>query len=58
VIASGGARTFQDFLDVFTRGNADAGLAASIFHSETESIAALKKYLAGNSVPVRQELPA
>jgi cyclase len=58
VIASGGARTFQDFLDVFTRGNADAGLAASIFHSETESIAGLKKYLAGHGVPVRQELSA
>src|SRR5579871_1493072 len=38
VIASGGASTFEDFLEVFQRGRADAALAASIFHSETRSI--------------------
>ena len=32
VIASGGAGTFEHFLDVFTAGRADAALAASIFH--------------------------
>ena len=32
VIASGGAGTFDHFADVFTRGHADAALAASIFH--------------------------
>ena len=32
VIASGGAGTFEHFVDVFTRGRADAALAASIFH--------------------------
>ena len=31
VIASGGAGTFEHFVDVFTRGHADAALAASIF---------------------------
>ncbi|HWG59354.1 MAG TPA: imidazole glycerol phosphate synthase subunit HisF [Candidatus Acidoferrales bacterium] len=53
VIASGGARTPRDFLDVFERGRAEAALAASIFHAEIESILALKKFLAGQGVPVR-----
>ena len=53
VIASGGASTFDDFLAVFTEGRADAALAASIFHMETQSIGALKKFLAERGVPVR-----
>lgn len=53
VIASGGASTFDDFLAVFTNGKADAALAASIFHTATHSIGALKKFLAERSVPVR-----
>lgn len=53
VIASGGANTFEDFREVFTRGKADAGLAASIFHSETHSILALKRFLAERGVPIR-----
>jgi cyclase len=54
VIASGGASTFEDFLAVFQQGHADAALAASIFHSETRSIAALKRFLADEGVPVRR----
>ena len=53
VIASGGAKKFDDFLDVFSKGGADAALAASIFHSEEQSIGALKSYLADRGVPVR-----
>jgi cyclase len=53
VIASGGAKKVEDFLDVFVKGRADAALAASIFHSEEQSIGALKKYLAAQGVPVR-----
>ena len=53
VIASGGASTFEDFLAVYTDGQADAALAASIFHQETRSIAALKKFLAERGVPIR-----
>ncbi len=53
VIASGGASTFDDFLEVFQRGRADAALAASIFHNETRSIGVLKRFLAESSVPVR-----
>jgi imidazole glycerol-phosphate synthase subunit HisF len=53
VIASGGAHTFEDFCAVFTDGRADAALAASIFHTETHSIGALKKFLASRGVSVR-----
>lgn len=53
VIASGGASTFEDFLDVFTKGRADAALAASIFHQQTRSISELKKFLAAHGIPVR-----
>jgi len=53
VIASGGASTFDDFFAVFTGGKADAALAASIFHTETQSIGALKKFLGERGVPVR-----
>lgn len=53
VIASGGASTFQDFADVFGKGSADAALAASIFHEERHSIAALKQFLCEHHVPVR-----
>jgi cyclase len=53
VIASGGANSFDDFFDVFTKGCADAALAASIFHMETQSISAMKKFLADRGVPVR-----
>jgi imidazole glycerol-phosphate synthase subunit HisF len=53
VIASGGAKTFEDFLAVFGEGQADAALAASIFHTGEHSIDTLKTYLAGRGVPVR-----
>jgi cyclase len=53
VIASGGAKTFEDFLNVFEGGAAEAALAASIFHTEAQSIGDLKRYLASRGVPVR-----
>jgi cyclase len=53
VIASGGANAFEDFLSVFVEGRADAALAASIFHNETHSIGALKKFLGERGVPIR-----
>jgi len=53
VIASGGARLPRHFLDVFTQGRADAALAASIFHDNTQSIRGLKAYLQENGVEVR-----
>jgi len=53
VIASGGAGTFQHFLDVLTTGKADAALAASVFHFGEIAIPELKKYLKNNQVAVR-----
>lgn len=53
VIASGGAGTRAHFLDVFTRGRADAALAASVFHFAEHSIPELKRWLATHGVPMR-----
>ena len=53
VIASGGAKVPQHFLEVFTEGSADAALAASIFHDQVQSIRALKSFLRSHGVDVR-----
>jgi cyclase len=53
VIASGGAGTMEHFYDAFTKGKADAGLAASIFHFREIGIGELKEYLHDKGVPVR-----
>jgi cyclase len=53
IIASGGGGTEAHFLEVFTKGKADAALAASIFHYKEITIPDLKEYLHQNGVPVR-----
>ncbi|QJW92044.1 imidazole glycerol phosphate synthase subunit HisF [Spirosoma taeanense] len=53
VIASGGAGTMEHFVDVFTTGKADAGLAASIFHFKEIEIPALKNYLREQGIEMR-----
>jgi len=53
IIASGGAGTMEHFMEVFTSGKADAGLAASIFHFKEIEILALKNYLATQGIPMR-----
>ena len=53
VIASGGAGKMEDFYDVFEKANADAGLAASLFHYKELEIKELKKYLNDKGVKVR-----
>lgn len=54
IVASGGAGRMEDFLTLFKSvPGVDAGLAASIFHFREVEIGALKKYLAGNGVPMR-----
>lgn len=55
VIASGGAGTFEHFLEVFTEGQADAALAASVFHFSEHPIMELKDYLQRHGIPVRQD---
>ncbi len=53
VIASGGAGTVDHFVDVFTRGHADAALAASIFHYGMMDARALKEQLAARGLSMR-----
>jgi imidazole glycerol-phosphate synthase subunit HisF len=53
VIASGGAGKPEDFARVLTVGEADAALAASIFHYGTYTVGDLKKFLEERGVPVR-----
>ena len=54
VIASGGAGTMEHFYEAFTEGQADAALAASLFHFKELEIDALKAYLADRGVSVRR----
>jgi cyclase len=53
VIASGGAGKPEHFVRVLTEGEADAALAASIFHYGTYTVADLKEFLDRHGVPVR-----
>jgi len=52
VIASGGAGKMKHFLDAFTKGKADAVLAASLFHFNEIKIPELKKYLRQKGINV------
>jgi cyclase len=54
VIASGGAGKPEHFLRVLTDGEADAALAASIFHYGTYTVDELKQFLDRNGIPVRR----
>ena len=53
IIASGGAGTIQHFVDAFLVGNADAALAASVFHFQEIGIQDLKKELKNNTIQIR-----
>lgn len=53
VIASGGAGSEDHFVEVFREGEADAALAASIFHYNEIPIPKLKAYLRKNQIIVR-----
>jgi len=54
VIASGGAGAPVHLYDVLTEGNADAALAASIFHYGEHTIGETKAYLRARGVEVRE----
>ncbi|HYR92686.1 MAG TPA: imidazole glycerol phosphate synthase subunit HisF [Methylomirabilota bacterium] len=58
VIASGGAGRVADFEGLFTRTGADAGLAASIFHSGEIAVADLKAALGARGIAVRPSMEA
>lgn len=53
VIASGGGGTMEHFTTVFEKGQADAALAASIFHFKEIAIPDLKQYLKDKGIVVR-----
>lgn len=53
VIASGGAGSLETIAEVFKKADADAALAASIFHYGTYSINQVKDYLEEQGIPVR-----
>jgi cyclase len=53
VIASGGVGNLEHLYDGFTKGKADAALAASIFHFREYTIRQAKEYLKKRGVPVR-----
>ncbi len=55
VIASGGAGSIDDFIELFRKvPTIDAGLAASIFHFGEVSISDLKDRMAAEGIPVRR----
>jgi len=54
VIASGGAGKPEDFTEVFEKGQADAALAASVFHYGTYTVGQLKGSLAAAGIAVRR----
>jgi cyclase len=53
VIASGGVGNLEHLFEGLTAGEADAVLAASIFHYGTYTIRQSKEYLLARGVPVR-----
>ncbi len=53
VIASGGCGSLADFAEVFEKTNADAALAASLFHYKELSVRQVKEYLRKRGIPVR-----
>ena len=53
VIASGGAGTMEHFYEALTKGQAEAALAASLFHYKELEISQVKEYLRNRGVSVR-----
>ena len=53
VIASGGCGALGHFADVFEQADADAALAASLFHFGELTVPQVKEYLRTRNIPVR-----
>ena len=53
VIASGGCGRPDDMVEVFSKSDVDAALAASIFHYDTHGVKGVKLYLKEKEIPVR-----
>jgi cyclase len=54
VVASGGAGSAADVLEVLDHGTADAALVAGILHDELTTVRAIKQLLASSGLPVRR----
>jgi len=53
VIASGGCGKPDDMVEIFKESNADAALAASIFHYQSHGVNGVKRHLRDKQIPVR-----
>ena len=53
VIASGGAGSMDDFVDVFQQTQVEAALAATLFHDKIMGIGELKNYLSSHGISIR-----
>jgi cyclase len=53
IIASGGAGTLEHFATVLTEAEADAALAASLFHDKQITVGEVKRYLMKLGLPIR-----
>jgi len=53
LVASGGAGSMNDFLNVFQQTNVDAALAASVFHTRNILIPELKTFLRAQHLEIR-----
>jgi cyclase len=53
VIASGGCGKPDDMVEIFKESNADAALAASIFHYQSHGVNGVKRHLKDKQIPVR-----
>ena len=53
IIASGGAGKLEHFSQVLIEGNADAVLAASLFHDHIMTVGEVKRYLISQGIPIR-----
>ena len=54
VIASGGCGSLEHFAEVFEKSDADAALAASLFHFGELTVPQVKEYLREQNIPVRE----
>jgi len=55
IIASGGAGTIADFVDVFEQAGSDAALAATLFHYGELEIVDVKRACVARDIPMRLE---
>jgi cyclase len=53
VVASGGAGSAQDVVEVLREGGADAALVAGVLHDGSVTVQSIKEHMATQGIPVR-----